>query len=297
MPNRITLAVAVTLSVLFAGACTPHNTSAAADPAPTPTPTPTLTPTPTPVATRRAVQTVVTPTSPDDSLLVGNGLYTAGKVRGVRCVLPGTAPKDNAGIVRYARTLVDCLNRAWAPLVPRADVEFTPAALVPFGSGGCDPAVDADDRGAYYDTGEDAICLGWHTFAVEEAGWRTIRLLHTLAHEYGHHLQTLTGIMTMYDTGQLPFKSDELERNRRMELQASCFAAAFLGAERKPLGLTGDRLDTFYYFVTHAGDENAPEHVPDHGSRKNHGYWSELGFRSANPVSCNTFTAPPKRVS
>lgn len=239
---------------------------------------------------------MVTPTSTADPLLVENGLYTAGKVRGVRCVLPGVAPKDNAGILRYARTLVDCLNRAWAPLVPHADAEFEPAAVVAFGSGGCDPAVDDDGRGAYYDPGGMAICLGWHPFAVEEAGWRTIRLLHTLAHEYGHHLQQLTGILTMYDTGQLPFKSDELERNRRMELQASCFAATFLGAERKTLGLTGDRLHTFDYYVANAGDENAPKHVPDHGSRKSHRYWSEEGFRSASPASCNTFTAAAKRV-
>lgn len=291
-PIAALLALVVALSAGCAPSRAPAAESTPSATAPTVTPTPTVTP--RPVVTRRPV---VTPTLADEPLLVGNGLYTAGKVRGVRCVLPGLAPKDNAGILRYSRTVVDCLNRAWAPLVPHADVLFTPAALVAFGSGDCDTAVDDADRGAYYETGADAICLGWHTFAVEEADWRTVRLLHTLAHEYGHHLQALTGIMTTYDTGQLPFKSDELERNRRMELQASCFAAAFLGAEQKSLGLTGDRLATFDYYITHAGDENAPKHVPDHGSRKNHGYWSKQGFRSANPASCNTFTAPAKRVS
>ncbi|MEU4197016.1 neutral zinc metallopeptidase [Kribbella sp. NPDC026611] len=261
-----------------------------------PSSTPTVSPVVTPVVTPKvAPQPVATPTN--EPLLVSNGLYAAGKVHAVRCVLPDVVPKDSAGVLRYSRTLVDCLNRAWAPLVSRAGFVFVPAKLVAFGSGDCDPAVDNDDRGAYYDVGPDAICVGWHTFAVEEAEWRTVELVHTLAHEYGHHLQTLTGIMTLFDSGQLPLKSSELERNRRMELQASCFAGAFLGAHKKPLGLSGERLDTLDYFVTHAGDENAPKHAPDHGSRKNHGYWSHQGFRSTNPANCNTFTAPAKRVS
>ncbi|MFI5696334.1 neutral zinc metallopeptidase [Kribbella sp. NPDC051586] len=292
-PKHVALATAATLIALLTTACAPNTTPVAA----TPTPIPTLTTTSTPTPSKIRTTPTSTYTPEDDDLLVRNGLYTVGKVPAVHCPLPDVVSAKSADILRYARTVVDCLNRAWGPLIPRADAVFVPAELVAFGSGGCDPAVDSDDRGAYYDSGADAVCLGWHTFAADEAAWRTIWLLYTLAHEYGHHLQLLTGILTTYDMGQLPFKSDELERNRRMELQASCFAAAFLGAQRKPLGLTGDHLDTFNYYVTHAGDENAPEHVRDHGSRKNHGYWTLRAFRSTNPASCNTFTAPAKRVS
>jgi hypothetical protein len=49
--------------------------------------------------------------------------------------------------------------------------------------------------------------------------------------------------------------------------------------------------------VEHTGDEYNPDKIRDHGARKNHGYWSLRAFTSANPSSCNTFTAPAKRVS
>jgi predicted metalloprotease len=47
--------------------------------------------------------------------------------------------------------------------------------------------------------------------------------------------------------------------------------------------------------VQHVGDEYST--VRDHGSRKNHGYWSLRAFDAGNPSACNTFTAPAKRVS
>jgi predicted metalloprotease len=88
-----------------------------------------------------------------------------------------------------------------------------------------------------------------------------------------------------------------LETERRKELQASCLAGAFLGANKRALRLTGERFGVREEIVHHVGDEYNPDKVRDHGSRKNHGYWTTRAFESGNPASCNTFTAPAKRVS
>ncbi|MFF0269021.1 neutral zinc metallopeptidase [Kribbella sp. NPDC004536] len=236
-------AMVTALLVLTATACA--TTAPAAVPTPTPAASATRTPTPPPAPRRtKVVPPVAAPSPTPEPLLVANGLYAAGTMRAVRCTLPDVVPTNGAGVLRYARTLVGCLNSAWAPLFPRADAVFMPARLVALGTGDCDRQDDVFHRGAYYATGKSTICLDGRTFAAEsDRDWRTVQLQHTVAHEYGHHLQTLTGIMTTYDLGQLQTASSDLERNRRMELQASCLAAVFMGIHKNALGLSGSRLD------------------------------------------------------
>ncbi|MEV5963169.1 hypothetical protein AB0L70_15480 [Kribbella sp. NPDC051952] len=89
--------------------------------------------------------------------------------------------------------------------------------------------------------------------------------------------------------------SGQLEIQRRKELQASCLGAAFLGANKRAFRLTGARLAIWQDIVHHVGDEYGK--VRDHGSRKNHAYWTIQAFNTTNPSVCNTFTAPSKRVS
>jgi predicted metalloprotease len=122
---------------------------------------------------------------------------------------------------------------------------------------------------------------------------------YTLAHEYGHHLQAAVGILSMYNLPYLDAaKAVQLEGERRLELQASCLGAAFLGANKRAFGLTGEGFEDWEYLVKHYGDDNgSSKPIRDHGSRKSHGYWSLRAFDSASPASCNTFTAPAKLVS
>jgi hypothetical protein len=43
------------------------------------------------------------------------------------------------------------------------------------------------------------------------------------------------------------------------------------------------------------GNTIDPRH--DHCNAKNHRYWATRGYQTRNPAACNTFTAPPGRVS
>ncbi|GAA1572118.1 hypothetical protein GCM10009804_30540 [Kribbella hippodromi] len=40
-----------------------------------------------------------------------------------------------------------------------------------------------------------------------------------------------------------------------------------------------------------------PLATKDHGSRRNHAYWTTRAFDTTDPNTCNTFKAPAKRVS
>ena len=124
-------------------------------------------------------------------------------------------------------------------------------------------------------------------------------MLDTLAHEYGHHVQEMTEMITASFSreGWTKSKSMKLEWARRRELQATCFGAAFLGANKKALGLSGAKLDMWEWESQHSGDEYNPKKVRDHGSRKSQWLWAGPAFKSANPGSCNTFVAPAGKVS
>lgn len=121
----------------------------------------------------------------------------------------------------------------------------------------------------------------------------------TLAHEYGHHVQLLTNILISSTSreGWAKTTAAKLEESRRAELQATCLGAAFLGANKKSLGLGGEKLDTWEFQTKHSGDEYDPKKVRDHGSRKNTWLWAGAAFKTTSPASCNTFTAPPAKVS
>ncbi|GAB2675385.1 neutral zinc metallopeptidase [Kribbella swartbergensis] len=283
------------LTAVAAGAATQPEVPAVAEAVvvPNPTPSPSATP-------KRAPAVSMDPTL----VPVKNGLYTAGRVPTVSCKVPSELARTRAGLLAYARVMVECMQRAWSPLVLRAG-RYLPAPRI-------DAYVEGKSSGtqlcgnpprhtdAFYRSMGHVICFEWREFADpdDDKVWNHIDFQEMLAHEYGHHLQETVDILRTY-VFRHPGGSEaaQLEGERRLELQASCLGAAFLGAHKRSLRLTGRRLDVWQDMVKHTGDEYNPEKIRDHGSRKNHGYWSLRAFTSMNPASCNTFAAPAMRVS
>jgi len=272
-------------------------------PTATPTPTPTRTPIPTP--TRRSTPGRPAPTDWSNLTdpVLHHKLYSAGKVPAVRCALPQPNLTSKAAMVAYAKVLVGCMDKAWAPVVEKSDAVLTPPEVFAYSSKRPAATPECSDppttSGAFYHwsglTGK--ICFAVERYlGADDPVANTIDFQRMIAHEYGHHVQRSVGILTLY-TELMHGKSEtgQLEVLRRKELQASCLGAAFLGANKAAFRLSGERLEIWRYIVQHVGDEYGE--VRDHGSRKNHGYWSIRAFDSANPASCNTFTAPAKRVS
>lgn len=122
-----------------------------------------------------------------------------------------------------------------------------------------------------------------------------------VAHEYGHHVQNLTGQMRQAradgnDTGP---KSNAV----RLELQADCYAGVwFKNAIQDPDGLiesvTQDDLNRIVDAARAVGDDHIQQQqggrvVPEswtHGSSKMRQYWVAQGFESGDPNRCDTFS-------
>ncbi|MEV4263032.1 neutral zinc metallopeptidase [Kribbella sp. NPDC049584] len=230
----------------------------------------------------------------------GNKLYGAGKVGVVPCTLPSVVLRSDSEMLKYARTAVACMQKAWTPLILKSDAYYGSAQVAAFsvGKGPDSPLCDdpPKESDAFYQPKGSVICLDRRSLGTDPDA-ALVDLQETVAHEFGHHVQMSVGILTAYDMRAYSTSSERLEDERRLELQASCLGAAFLGANRRTFGLNGRHLEMWRDMVRHMGDEYNPTHVRDHGSRNNHGYWSLRGFAAGNSSACNTFTAPAKRVS
>ena len=127
---------------------------------------------------------------------------------------------------------------------------------------------------------------------------------YVLAHEVGHHVQTVLGIESQVRSRQAASPSERNALSVRMELQADCFAGIWGHAANKRGRAAEGRVeldpDDFREGINAAaaiGDDRIQRqttgHVaPDrftHGSSEQRVEWFRRGFESGNPQACNTF--------
>lgn len=269
-------------------------------PSETPSPTPTPTPTPSSSAPPASKPTPPKPKEPTAlELVTRNKVYTTGLLKGAAgCKEPGYRPTTYDAVRRYYNALLPCMNRAWYFAMRKAKLKFRGPKVVVYAgviSTACGPR--RGDR-AYYCGGNETIYMPW---TVDNANYKRNQaygrafMANTFAHEYGHHVQQLTGIMDASWRRQRAYKipAGALQESRRRELQASCLGSVYLGSIKNVFPLKGDVLTMWRFTVDHSGDEYSNPRIRDHGSRITHGWWSRRGFNGMNPGLCNTWSASP----
>jgi predicted metalloprotease len=289
----------VSLTVVLSAGCTPSTkpvvvSSVTMSPTPSVTPKPSVTPAPVAAST--------TPyRSPEDIYLLHNAIYTAGRIQAVPCKLPQIALRTQKQIQQYSTAILDCLQRAWKPLVERADAVYRPATVYTVkqkSRTAC--GLFAGKYDGFYCAANTGIYIDWQHLVEDrdrDRVWAGVYLQFVMAHEFGHHLQQLLWISTYYDDRwEHTTGAARLEQMRRHELQASCFASAFLGANQQTLDLHGEKLED-YREAAYSGDDDSPGDPPDHGSHKSSTAWAKAAFKAKSPSACNTWTVPAKRVT
>jgi predicted metalloprotease len=120
-----------------------------------------------------------------------------------------------------------------------------------------------------------------------------------IAHEVGHHVQTLLGISQKVN--QLQSRANPSERNKlsvRMELQADCFAGAWAQqADKSRHILEAGDIEEGLNAASAIGDDRIQRKtqgyvVPDaftHGSAAQRVRWFKLGLQSGTIQACDTF--------
>jgi uncharacterized protein len=243
--------------------------------------------------------TTATPGSGEPAYkLADNPLFTASGPSPTSCSLPRwqTTPSVSQA---YFTAALPCLDTAWAPVLKAAKLPFTtPKLAFPTGSSWSSPcgSVSNGEAAAFYCSADNTLYMPFSGLQTEDFGARPGVYLAVFAHEYGHHVQYLTGMMKvadeqMYDSGSDSPQS--LEVSRRLELQAQCFSGLFLAA-------TSGRGSVDASVVT---DAAATQERGDHGARRDHGTdahtqgWWHQGYQKKDVAQCNTWRASSADVS
>jgi uncharacterized protein len=215
------------------------------------------------------------------------------------CGLPSFARSDER-LTAYYQALVRCLNDVWGSVLRAANVPFRAPVLrvtADLPDSACGRAPN-DETVAYYCGRDETIYMSTRRGLADGGGMQAPSHLATLSHEYGHHVQLLSGMLTtasrqIEDAGERT--PSGLELTRRVELQANCFAGVFLfavsgrGSISRSLGRQANQ--DFHHAVVEPAAQNT------HGSPSHQGQWADSGFGSGHPSSCNTWNAPPDEVS
>ncbi|MEV5647730.1 neutral zinc metallopeptidase [Nocardia sp. NPDC052254] len=122
--------------------------------------------------------------------------------------------------------------------------------------------------------------------------------LAVFAHEYGHHVQAISGISQKssrdrYNAGVS--SATGLELSRRLELEAQCFGGMFFGSSLFVGTITNDQG----YFVKQDNYDRGDDHsdVRDHGANQHYGAWYAQGEEHNRTWMCNTWNSPSDAVS
>ncbi|WP_327090972.1 neutral zinc metallopeptidase [Nonomuraea sp. NBC_01738] len=224
-------------------------------------------------------------------VLTKNAIYKTGKLELKECAEQPVNGGDLDGARVYLVFLLDCLNDSWSQQLAKKNIPFSKPGLEVIAKPGARTACGRFPEGAQalYCPKNKKI-----TFLLDQgilAEPFELFLMEVLAHEYGHHVQQLTGMLKIVDRVKGKSKARLYDESRRVELQAECMSGAFIGSVWHSLG----RRDfDFRYIVTTA--QNGYDYA-SHGKASNIAWWLKRGFDAESPNVCNTWAASKSKVS
>lgn len=245
------------------------------------------------------------------TLLGGGGSAQQGPV-----VAGGSLDHCRTGADANARD--DCLVQAtiesadslWSQLAPSAGIDFAEPRGLVFTDAvqtGCGGATA--DVGPFYCPADATIYVDTSFFDALSgrfgADGGQLAKMYVVAHEYGHHIQHLSGAMQGADRSQSGPQSDAV----RLELQADCYAGVWAHHAASTVDedgnamlspLTAEDIDSALSAASAVGDDHIQGEVaggqvrPEswtHGSSEQRGAWFTTGYEQGTVDACDTFAA------
>ena len=246
----------------------------------------------------------------DPRILIGGAeLISGGSQTQQGPASPGStgAPSDEMG--HFVSAILGSTEAEWTEIFARSGKTYKPPTLVMFSGAtesGCGFAKAAMgpfycpiDQKVYLDTSffQDlqqrfGACNGSKSCQFSEA--------YVIAHEIGHHVQNLLGVLPKVQEAQKA-AADKTEANSlqvRVELQADCLAGVWAnhGQAKWQFIEPGD-VESALQTASAIGDDRLQREaqdyvVPDsftHGTSAQRSRWFSIGLKSGEVASCNTF--------
>lgn len=203
---------------------------------------------------------------------------------------------------RFVAQVLGSTEDRWAEIFAERGEQYVPATLVFYdrsGMSGCGAAQSA--MGPFYCPADRRIYLDTTFFdelASQYGAPGDFAQAYVIAHEVGHHVQTITGTSDEVRARQQRASAEEGNALQvRMELQADCYAGVWAARERAILE-PGD-IEEGMRAAEAIGDDTLQRAaqgyvVPEsftHGTSEQRMRWLRRGLESGDPASCDTFAA------
>ncbi|MEL4320441.1 neutral zinc metallopeptidase [Leifsonia sp. YIM 134122] len=225
-----------------------------------------------------------------------------------------TGADANAGIECRLEGAAESLDAYWAEEAPALGVTYATTNVKLFSEGvqtGCGNATSA--VGPFYCPPDQLIYLDT-TFYDElrsrfGASGGPLSEMYVIAHEWGHHIQNLTGAITASQDGTTGAASGSV----RVELQADCYAGAWAAAASEqptaasdvPLlePVTPAQIADALNAAASIGDDRIQQQSggdvnPEawtHGSSEQRQKWFQAGY-DGGAAACDTFTVSDSKL-
>lgn len=233
------------------------------------------------------------------------GMIDGGQVVSSQSQAPNDASEEqlctSGPYAREACDALQSLNETWAPEFARAGIDFEQPTLIlyppgPVSTQGCGNATSAAgpfycpaDMGIYIETGF------FDQLAQMSGTGGDFARLYVMAHEYGHHVQNLTGLAAQIRSLQQRSPRQSNALNVRMELHADCYAGVWAGKNRNRID-PGD-LEEGLRAASAVGDDTIQRQAgqrinPEtfsHGTSQQRMEALRLGVQSADDSACDVY--------
>ena len=215
-----------------------------------------------------------------------------------------SAPVDDEAS-RFVASILGDTEDVWGEIFQASGSRYPPPSLILFSGrvqsacGGATSAVGPfycpGDRNVYIDTSF------FQQMRSQLGGGGDFAEAYVIAHEVGHHIQTLTGVSAKVNAerqrGDIKGAEGLLVRQ---ELQADCYAGIWAHhGQRRHSWLEPGDIEEALNTATAIGDDRLQKQstgtvVPDsfsHGSSEQRVRWFKRGFESGSVGNCDTFAA------
>ena len=250
----------------------------------------------------------------DPSALIGGAeIFTGGgQQQQQQRTQPGKtgAPSDEMG--KFVSRILGSSEVQWKQIFDAAGQRYKAPTLVMFSvrtqANQCGLAQSA--MGPFYCPADNKIYLDTSFFREIErrfngcdAGSRACQFAqaYVIAHEVGHHVQNLLGILTKAHAQQRGLaKAAANNIQVRIELQADCFAGIWAAkSDQQWKFIEPGDVEAAMRTAAAIGDDRLQKQsqgyaIPDsftHGSSEQRQRWFQTGLKSGTVAACNTFAA------
>jgi len=218
----------------------------------------------------------------------------------------GKAPPANDEQAEFVASILGDTEDTWKALFAQAGKQYRDPKLVLFSgqvNSACGFASSA--VGPFYCPGDQRVYLDMTFFREMETRFKAagdFAQAYVIAHEIGHHVQTLLGVSAKVDAARRNGQRMEGDNGLlvRQELQADCLAGVWAYQAQKRLNwLEPGDVEEALNAANAIGDDRLQQQgqgrvVPDsftHGTSQQRVRWFKAGFSSGDLNQCDTFSA------